>query len=643
MLKIILLLFLIPLTLTPQTKVPMSFEEMYNVKSLSNGRVSPKGQKLLFSTTEFDLNHDKYITQLWIKDLYQKNPPYKVTYSDSSCSSPSWFPSGEQVSFITGSGDKTDQIFLLNLKTGAKTKVTNHYSSIKSYSWFSNDKLFFLAYDERDDALKEQMTYFYEEDKDLISLWEMNLKTNSYKKLTNNISVRNYKFSPDNKYMALTASVSSRPCDEQKIEIYLMKMEDLSIRRLTNNNIIEKQLGWSSDGSYITFVSDANEKLEPYYQESIFKLDLKTGAVSDLLPGFSYQVIDHQWNWKTNTIYFTANKGTTQQIFTLSLKNHQIKQTTSYKGEIKSFGLYPSRDKVFYLLCDHENPGDFYIGDTKTWKTKRLTNSNPQTSKYALSKYKVIFWKSYDGKDVEGILYYPYDYNMNKKYPLLVQLHGGPNSSYKIDYGLSWVTYPDVLTGKGYIVLQPNYRGSTGYGDDFMRGIIGNFFKSGSEDILSGVDYLVKNGIVDENKIGIMGYSAGAHFTNWLITQTNRFKVATAGAGASNWISFYAQNEVPYLREIWLGGNPYDDVEKYTKLSPITYAHKVKTPTFFFCGEKDTRVPFPQTLEMWRALKRYDVPTRLLTLPEEGHSIGDLKRQLIKMKNEFEWIEKYLK
>jgi dipeptidyl aminopeptidase/acylaminoacyl peptidase len=362
-----------------------------------------------------------------------------------------------------------------------------------------------------------------------------------------------------------------------------------------------------------------------------------------MLPGFSYQVIDHQWNYKNNTIYFTANKGATQQLFSLAFKNNRVIQNTYYNGMIKTFTMYTRTDRLIFQMCDPENPDDFYTADLKTWKTKRLTNTNPQTNNFAHGKYKTVTWKSNDGKEVEGILIYPFNYNPAKKYPLIIQLHGGPNSSYKLEYGLSWVTYPDVLSGKGYIILQPNYRGSAGYGDNFYRGIIGNFFKMGSEDILSGIDYLIKTGVIDETKIGIMGFSAGGHFTNWLITQTNKFKVASSGAGLSNWISFYAQTEVPYLRELWLGVNPYDDIEKCISLSPITYAHNVKTPTFFFCGDKDNRVPFQQTLEMYRALKRYNIPARLLVLPEEGHSIGDLKRQMVKMKSEFEWMEKYLK
>lgn len=633
-------------SLSAQQKMPMSIEDMYDIRTVNSGRISGDGQKLLFSVTEYFPSAGKTSTHLWVKDLYQNRNAYKITFEEIKYLQPGWGPDGKTVSFLSNKEGRTTQLYLMELSKGKITRITSHAASIKSYYWLSQDRLLFLS-DEgaaEDDPLVSRSPYFYDEDRSVSSVWEYNIKTKKERRVTGpDISVRTFKPSPDLKSLAVTAAPSARPDDDIKIEIYLFNLDNYSSKQITRNNIIEKQLGWSPDGSFLTFVSDANEKLETYYQESIFRVDISGKNTVDLLKDFPYQVIDHQWDQKNKIIYFIANKGVTQQLFSYSFRNKKVTPHTSVKGVIRSFVLDLRKNRILLQMSDPENPDDFYLTDRGKWKIKRVTYSNPQLSKYALGKYQVVYWKSSDGTEIEGILIFPHNHDMKKRYPLIVQLHGGPNASYQLNFGFSWVTCPNVLTGKDYVLFQPNYRGSAGYGDKFMRSIIGDFFALGYEDIITGVEHLVRNGVADHRKLAITGFSAGAHFTNWVITHTDRFQVASSGAGAANWLSFYAQNEVPYLREIWLGGNPYENIDKLVKQSPITYVKRVKTPTFFYCGEKDNRVPFAQTLEMWRGVKRNNTPTKFLSLPGEPHGINSLKNQILKLKSEIEWIDRYMK
>lgn len=632
----------------PQAKKAMSLEDMYNIKIVGAGVVSPDASKLLFQKTEYSIAQNKTITQYWIKDLYNFNIPYRATYSDSSCSAASWVPSSNMISYLTKRDEKKTQIYTLELKSGAHPRrLTNHSTSIKSYAWLSADKILFTAEEGIGDfeanSLRESgNAYFYGDNKKCTSLWEFDPHSGKEKRLTNGrISVRGYRLSPGGKHMAIIAAPGANTNDENKSEIYIYSLENGSLKQITNNNIMEKQIGWSPDGSYITFVSDANEKLEPYYQDSIFKLELSTGRISEMTRSFPYQILDHQWDSKNHIIYFLANKGVTQQLFSLDVKTGKISQCTFVKGVVRSFSLISKSGRIVLLISTPESPEDFYITEKGKWNPHRITNTNPQLNSYYLGKYKTFIYKSSGGREVEGILIYPYNYNQHQKYPLLVQLHGGPNASYQLSFGFSWATYPNFLSSRGFVIFQPNYSGSSGYGNSFMRSIIGNFFHNGYEDIIAGVDHLVKNGIADPERLGVMGFSAGGHFSNWIITHTNRFKAACIGAGASNWVSFYAQNEVQYLREIWLG-NPYTNMDKWMKLSPISHVTNVQTPTFFYCGDQDTRVPFAQTLEMYHGLKRNNVPAKLMVLPKEGHFINDIRHQLAKMKNEYAWIEKYI-
>ena len=244
---------------------------------------------------------------------------------------------------------------------------------------------------------------------------------------------------------------------------------------------------------------------------------------------------------------------------------------------------------------------------------------------------------------VEGVVTYPADYQAGQKYPLAVMTHGGPQAADK--YGIGSMSYEiQVLAGKGYVSLQPNYRGSTGYGDAFLRDMVGHYFQNAHLDVMAGVDELIRRGVADPDRMVKMGWSAGGHMTNKMITFTDRFKAASAGAGVAQWMSMYAQSDIRSYRTPWFGGTPWQKdapIDAYWNNSPLKDVANVKTPTLFFVGERDPRVPMPQSLEMYRALKSHGVPTHLYVAPREPHGWGELRHQLSKLNAEIEWFEKY--
>jgi dipeptidyl aminopeptidase/acylaminoacyl peptidase len=263
---------------------------------------------------------------------------------------------------------------------------------------------------------------------------------------------------------------------------------------------------------------------------------------------------------------------------------------------------------------------------------------------FRLPRVEAVEWQGEDGVTVEGLLYYPLDYQSGTRYPLVVQTHGGPASSDKFSF-FSSSRYEPILASMGYFVFKPNYRGSTGYGDDFLRDMVGNYFNQAHKDVMAGVDYLIDRGLVDGERMAKMGWSAGGHMTNKIITYTDRFKAASSGAGAINWISMYAQSDVRIYRTPWFGGSPWDEdspIEQYMADSPLFDVHRVTTPTLVLVGENDNRVPMPQSVELYRALKHNGVPTHLYVAPNQGHGWRELQQRLFKANVELDWFERWV-
>jgi dipeptidyl aminopeptidase/acylaminoacyl peptidase len=264
---------------------------------------------------------------------------------------------------------------------------------------------------------------------------------------------------------------------------------------------------------------------------------------------------------------------------------------------------------------------------------------------FALPRQERVTWTGADGATVEGLLFYPLDYEKGRRYPLVVQLHGGPNEADRFGAGPGFLSgYFPVLAAKGYAVLRPNYRGSIGYGNAAYRDIVGGYFRNMHLDVMRGVDRLIAMGIADPDRLVVTGWSAGGHLVNKLITFTDRFKAASSGAGVANWISLYGQSDSRSNRTVYFGGTPWQEgapIDVYWNSSPIKDVARVKTPTLFFAGENDVRVPLAQSLEMFRALRSNGVPSHLYVAPREGHSWGELRHNFFKANAELEWFEKY--
>jgi len=467
------------------------------------------------------------------------------------------------------------------------------------------------------------------------------------------LAVTNFTLSPDSRYVGFTATPYDRykrNITEEGIyaDVYLLDRQDGRVERLTQNDEVgESGLSFSPDSKLLAF--SAPDDLTRYTMKNrrvyVREVAANGGALRKLgdLDG---DVSVSFWSADGRTIYFNEGWRATQQLFAMDVASGRVKPVTDVQG-VLNVSQDEGTKRLVVTYQDPATPSSHYLVATVNDLPKRatwtaLTNANAWvTEQIALGEESEVTWTSKDGKKVGGVLLKPVGYTPGKRYPLIVAIHGGPASADLLSFNGGYGS--QVYAGQGWMVLKPNYRGSTNYGEAHKTGIVGNYFPPGYDDIMTGVDALIAQGLVDSTKMGVLGWSAGGHWSNWILTHTDRFKAISSGAGTSNWISMYAQSDVQRNRQHYLGDKlPYDDFDAYWTQSPIRYIRNAKTPTMIHVVEGDPRVPSPQSVELHMGLKRVGVPTELFMYPGNSHGIPDARNRLVKSMSEMAWMEYYV-
>lgn len=647
---IFLSIILVISMLKAQEKKPMNFTDVVNLKRVSNPRLSPDGTQLLFTMSEADWKQNKYISHIY-RIQTDGTGLIRMTNGKEGEGGGQWSPDASTIAFISKRGEEKSQIFLLNNLGGEAIQFTEHETNINSFQWSPNgEKIYFLAADpltkqeKEKDKVKDD-AFLFEQDWKPQHLWVIDVQSKEEKRLTEgDCNIRSFNLSRDGSKIVYSKAPTALLDDLLKTEIHLLDLKDLSDIQITDNLVYESSIELSPDNKHILFVSDTDENLmENCYTSTLFIVPAQGGTPELFLPDFTPEIYNATWSGDGKYVYFAANMGVHVELFSLKVSEKKITQLTDGMHSFYGFDYVPLIHQTAYLTSTPYNPGKLWIAEMDPFKTKMVFNPYEEDlSSFKLAEYQVIEWSGKDGHSVEGILIYPIDYKEGKPYPLLTHTHGGPASSDKMRFD----GYAHARAGRGYAILKPNYRGSTGYGNDVLRDMVGHYFNQADHDVLTGVDYLIEKGIADPEKLGTLGWSAGGHMTNWLITVTDHFKAASSGAGASNWISMYSQSDIRIYRTPWFLGDPWQTdapLDTYRAYSPIFRIYEATTPTLIMVGENDKRVPMPQSVELYRGLKANGVPTELVVFPRSGHGPRELRHRLYKMNKEFQWLEKYIR
>jgi dipeptidyl aminopeptidase/acylaminoacyl peptidase len=629
----------------------MTLVDVLNVARITEPQLSPDGKQILYVMSRADWKANKRITHVWRVQADGSRPAQQMTNGADGESNPRWSPDGRTIAFIAKRGDEANEIYLMAADGGEGRALTKHATAVTRIEWSPDGSvIYFTAPDEKTaeqkarDKAKDDV-YAFDEDFKESHLWSASVESGKEQRITSgDYAVTEFQLSADGKRFVIERAPNPLMGYSQESEVWIMNGDGSGALQLTRNNVPENGAAAAPDGSQVMFLAQANDRFEPYYNRKIFLTPSSGGAARVLTADLPYEVERAAWSNDGKSIYFVANMGVHAELFQLDLASRKARQLTDGRHAVTNWSYCQAADRHVFTIDEPTSPGEVYTLPATGGAPARVTHAFDSLARdFAQPRQEKIEWKGADGVTVEGILYYPIDYREGQRYALAVQTHGGPQASDKFGFG-SWQDYVQVLTSKGYAVLHPNYRGSTGTGDPFIRDMVGHYFKNAHLDVMAGVDKVIAMGIADPNRLVKMGWSGGGHMTNKIITFTDRFKAASAGAGAANWVSMYAQSDVRVYRTPWFGATPWGKdapIDLYWDNSPLKYVANVKTPTIFLVGEKDVRVPMPQSVEMYRALKSNGVPTHLYVAPREPHGWQELRHELFKMNVELGWFEKY--
>ncbi|HEX3701886.1 MAG TPA: S9 family peptidase [Vicinamibacterales bacterium] len=635
-----------------QTRRPMTLVDVADLPRALDPQLAPDGRFVTYMLQRPDWSTGRLVPHIW-RQATAGGPPEQLTFGTGEALA-RWAPDGRTLLFLRGG-----QIWLLPTEGGEPRQLSRHATGAGSPEWSPDSaSIYFIASEprtaeERDrDRLRDDVTAV-DEDYKQRHLWKIAVSSGAEQRITTGDStVLSFHVSRDGRRIALERAPSPLAVDNFRAEVWVMDADGGNARALTHNVNWEDGPELSPDNSQVLFLADMNAQFEPYYNTTLFVVPAAGGTPKPVLPD-AYSFDRAAWTPDGKAILAVVNLGVHNEVFRIDLASGRAQQLTDGEHSIPAppapgwGGIEPHTGQAVFLLEDATRFGEVWTlsasGDAPATRVTHVYDALERD--FALPRQERITWKSTDGTTIEGLLFYPLDYRPGTRYPLVVQLHGGPNEADRFGAGVGFLAgYFPVLAAKGYAVLRPNYRGSIGYGNTAYRDIVGEYFRHMHLDVMTGVDHLVDIGIADPDRLVVTGWSAGGHLVNKLITFTDRFKAASSGAGVANWISMYGQSDSRSNRTVYFGGTPWQKdapIESYWNNSPIKDVAKARTPTLFFVGESDVRVPLAQSLEMYRALRSNGVASHLYVAPREGHSWGELRHNFFKANAELEWFERY--
>ena len=638
---------------------PITAEDIVNMRYSAQPAMDANGTQIAYvkiTPRRADEKRGGSYREIWVMDSDGSNKR-KFTSSPINSWSPQWTPNGN-LAFLSRRKEHHSaiQVYVISNDGGEATILTNHKTGIGSYQWSPNGKwIAFLSKDEKSNEKKKLEKDGFDmivmdQDHIYTRLWVYNVKTGAYQKVfKQNLNVASFTWAPDSKSIVFQGT-DKTGSDRDLLErsIYRVKAPNGIPRKVLETTGKLGDMAISPNSNNLAFLG-ATSYNDPIAQ-SIYLIPLKGGMAKMLTPDFKESFITLDWI-DDKTVLGKSYRGTKTVLSTIDIKDRSLEGVANQTDllipdEIITFVSYHRETgKLVIVSNSQSNPNEIFMGEVGSNTIKRLTYSNPELDDITLAKQETISWKSNDGLMIEGVLTYPLKYRKGKRYPLVLQIHGGPEGT-SLDGWNTRATYPvQLLAANGFVVLEPNYRGSGGRGVAYSKADHDDLGGMEFEDVLAGIDQLIDDGLVNKNKVGTGGWSYGGYFSAWAATKhSDRFKASMVGAGLTNMISFMGTTDIPYEMSIvhwnqWW----FDNMELHWERSPLSHINNAKTPTLVIHGLRDERVHPEQGMQLWQALRIKGVETELVLYPREPHGLLERSHKLDYMDRLVGWYNKHMK
>lgn len=649
-----------------QSPAQWSPEFQVKLKAAGTPRVSPDGKRVVYTVSEAVMTADKseFLTQIWLAPIGDTTKPngaqaslprsVQLTFGDKSSTNPKWSPDGNWIAFTSTRKDNKSNIYLLNLHGGEAEMLTDVKTGVSNFAWSPDGRsiAFRMAdakteEEEKNDKAKNDFRWVDENIK-FSRLYVIPLEKNANgkrepRKLTSeNYNVDEFDWSADGSRIAFGHTKSPVANDWTTSDVSIVEVVSGKVTTLANTPAAESSPVFSPDGKSIAvLVSDTPPRWAQSGNIQIYPAG--GGAPKSLALSYDAQPGIAGWSADSKRIYFAEPKGTGTQLYVVDVAANRIQEIKTSAAVYGGMSLNRSGTTFGFVRQTSDTPSDVFVASATDFTPIQISRVNGDMKLPAVGRTEVITWKSKDGKPIEGLLTYPVGYQAGQRVPLILNIHGGPAGVFQQSFLGGRGAYPlATFSSRGYAILRPNPRGSSGYGTDFRRANIKDWGMGDYQDLMTGVDFVIQLGVADPNRLGVMGWSYGGFMTSWVVTQTKRFKAASAGAPVTNLMSFNGTADIPGFVPDYFGGQSWDIIEVYQKHSPMFNVKGVSTPTMVQHGEADVRVPISQGYEFYNALKAQGVPSRMLVLPRQPHGPNEPKMQVAAMQANLDWFEKYI-
>jgi dipeptidyl aminopeptidase/acylaminoacyl peptidase len=634
---------------TKDGKKLLSALDLMKVAGVGGAKLSPDGTRIAYTISEIKMEKDKEwksVTQVWVVPV-SGGKSRQYTRGEKSATAPEWSPDGRLLGFLTDrEKDGERQVWMMMADGGEAWAVTAHKGGVSGFKFSPDGKLLLLSAadqpskDEEERKKVKDDTLVIDKDIRMTHLWRFDIDKKEEKRLTDgSFTVSDPQWSPDGTSISYTTRPTPKADDGSLSDVWVLNIASGEKKKLVSEAGSSDSARWSPDGKWIAYTGgpDASGGV---IQTHLYVAPAAGGVSKQLASKFDLNVGTPVWSRDGRRIYFSTNVLEAVEIYYADVAGGDVRQVSRRAASTGITDVSPDGKTFVGVLSGPAQPAEVYKANADFSSFDVLTDHNSWLKDYALAETEVVKWKSKDGTEIEGLLTKPVGYEAGTKVPFLLNPHGGPTGSSINNFNGT----VQVLAANGFAVLQPNFRGSTGKSLAFAQANKNTWGKGDYEDCMTGVDAVIARGVADPDRLGAFGWSYGGYMTFWILTQTDRFKAVSPGAGLANIYSMYSQNDIQrYLRWFYSDKAPWDATELYWGRSPMAHVKNVKTPTMIMHGQVDTRVPIAQAQEFYMALKEMKVPVEFVIYPRENHGFTEPRHQMDRVRRYVWFFAKYLK